>query len=42
MAASKLVVEIEIGNDAMKLPQHVAAALAAIAKQVPTLSCRRA
>lgn len=35
MAANKLVLEIELGNDAMKLPAHVAVALAAIAKQVP-------
>lgn len=34
MAANKLVVEIELGNDAMKLPQHVADALAVVAKQV--------
>lgn len=35
MAANKLVLEIELGNDAMRLPAHVAEALAAIAKQVP-------
>lgn len=35
MAANKLVLEIELGNDAMRLPAHVAAALAKIAKQVP-------
>lgn len=35
MAASKLVLEIELGNDAMNKPQHVAEALAAVAKQVP-------
>ena len=35
MAATKLVLEIELGNDAMKLPAHVAEALAIIAKQVP-------
>jgi hypothetical protein len=35
MAASKLVLEIELGNDAMRLPAHVAEALAAVAKQVP-------
>lgn len=34
MAANKFVVEIELGNDEMKLPSHIAAALAAIAKQV--------
>ena len=37
MAANKFVLEIEIGNDAMKLPQHIAEALAAIAKQVPSV-----
>lgn len=35
MAATKLVLELELGNDAMKLPQHVSDALAAVAKQVP-------
>ena len=35
MAANKLVLEIELGNDAMKLPTHVAEALAAVAKQIP-------
>lgn len=35
MAATKFVLEIELGNDAMKLPAHVAEAVAAIAKQVP-------
>ncbi len=35
MAANKLVLEIELGNDAMRLPAQVAAALAAVAKQVP-------
>ena len=35
MAATKLVLEIELGNDGMKLPQHVSEALAAVAKQVP-------
>jgi hypothetical protein len=34
MAANKLVLEIELGNDAMRLPAHVSAALAAVAKQV--------
>lgn len=37
MAANKFVIEIELGNDAMKLPQHIADALAAIAKQVPNV-----
>lgn len=35
MAATKMVLEIDLGNEGMKLPQHVADALAAIAKQVP-------
>lgn len=35
MAATKLVLEIELGNDAMRLPAHVAAALAKVAKQAP-------
>jgi hypothetical protein len=35
MAANKLILEIELGNDAMRLPAHVAEALAAIVKQVP-------
>lgn len=33
--ATKFVLEIELGNDEMKLPAHVAEALAAVAKQVP-------
>ena len=35
MAATKLFLEIELGNDGMKLPAHVSEALAAVAKQVP-------
>lgn len=31
----KLIVEVEIGNDAMKLPTHLADAVAAVAKQIP-------
>ncbi|MGH2481371.1 MAG: hypothetical protein ACRDHW_17090 [Ktedonobacteraceae bacterium] len=34
MVANKLVLEIELGNDAMKDPAHVAEALAEVAKQV--------
>jgi len=33
--ATKFVLEIELGNDAMKLPTHVAEAVAAAAKQIP-------
>ena len=33
MAANKLVLEIELGNDAMRLPAHVADALSKVAKQ---------
>ena len=35
MAATKFVLEIELGNDEMKLPSHVAEAVAAVVKQVP-------
>ena len=35
MAATKFVIEIDLGNEAMKLPQHITEALAAIAKQIP-------
>lgn len=35
MAAMKFVVEIELGNDDMKLPAHVAEAMAAVVKQIP-------
>ena len=37
MAASKFVIDLDLGNDAMKLPQHIADALVAIAKQVPNV-----
>ena len=35
MAASKFVIEIELGNEAMRLPTHVTEAITAVAKQVP-------
>lgn len=38
MAASKFVIDLDLGNDAMKLPQHIADALVAIAKQVPNVA----
>lgn len=34
MAASKFVIEIELGNEEMKFPQHIAAALTDVARQV--------
>lgn len=40
MAASKFILEIELGNDAMKLPAHVAEAVAAVAKQIPHVIIR--
>lgn len=33
----KFILEIETGNDTMKLPQHIADALAAVAKQIPNV-----
>lgn len=33
--AAKFILEIELGNDAMKLPAHVAEAVAAAVKQIP-------
>lgn len=35
MAANKFVIEIDLGNDAMRLPQHVQEALANVAKKIP-------
>lgn len=35
MAATKLFLEIELGNEGMKLPAQVSEALAAVAKQIP-------
>lgn len=35
MAARKFTLEIQLGNDAMKTPAHVADALAKVTKQVP-------
>jgi hypothetical protein len=37
MTATKFVLEIEIGNDAMSLPQHIVTALAAVIKQIPNV-----
>jgi hypothetical protein len=35
MAVTKFILEIEIGNEAMKSPANIAKALEAAAKQVP-------
>ncbi len=35
MAARKFILEIDLGNDAMQLPAHVAEAVANAAKQIP-------
>ncbi len=35
MAVNKFVLEIDIGNDDMRLPTHVAEVLATVAKQIP-------
>jgi len=37
MAANKFVIELDLGNESMKLPQHIVDALTAIAKQVPNV-----
>jgi len=35
MAVSKFVLEIDLGNESMKLPQHIQEALVAVSKQLP-------
>lgn len=35
MAANKFVLEIDLGNDAMRLPQHIVSAVLAVVKQIP-------
>lgn len=35
MAATKFVLEIDLGNDAMNLATHVAEAVAAVVRQIP-------
>jgi hypothetical protein len=38
MAVTRFVLELEIGNEAMRLPQHIADALVAAAKQLPNVA----
>ena len=35
MAVTRFVLELEIGNEAMRLPQHIADALVAVAAKLP-------